>query len=251
MRRLRSAKSMRRALWRRGTAVAALAAAATVPALTSSEGADAGQGPRAADGGSKRCARAGSVTLAISRKARVYKRQPGRERAIYGCLRGTGRTWLIEDAFHSRNFVFPPPAIKLVGTVVGYAVDSHGKDRTFIDVIDLRHDPLDHVSPNKGVGEPAGARFGFVKVGSLSLARSGSVAWISCPEDPNVGDPEAEQRPGCVHPGRRDSVWILPHADESKTLVDKGRSIDPRSIIRRGRRFCWRRAGAERCRRVP
>jgi hypothetical protein len=170
---------------------------------------------------------------------------------VYGCLRSSGRTWLIEDAFHARNFVFSPPAIELAGPVVGYAVDSHGRDQTFIEVIDLRHDPLDHVSPNKGVAQPAGGRFGFVKVGSLSLARSGSVAWISCPEDPDVGNPEAEQRPGCVRSGKLDSVWALPHADESKTLLDRGRSIDPRSITRRGRRFCWRRAGEQRCKRVP
>jgi hypothetical protein len=175
----------------------------------------------------------------------------GKERAIYGCVHSIGRAHVLEDPFHERNFVFDPPAIQVRGTLVAYAVDNHGRAQTFIDAYDLRFDPESGRSPAKGVPQRAGRSFGYVKVGSLSLTKRGSIAWIACPEDPDDGNPVANQRPGCVRPGRRDAVWVLPHDATKKVLLDRGRSIDPRSMTRRGLRFCWRRGGGLRCRRVP
>jgi hypothetical protein len=204
-----------------------------------------------AAGGSERCDPAGSVTLAKSRKARAYQRRPGRKQTLYGCAYSTGRSYALAEPNVDGTYAFPPPAIKVTGPVVGFAWDDHEDITTYVSVIDVRHDPIERVSPNSAAPAEGGGHFVYVKVGSLQLGASGTVVWIACPEDPHKGNPTASQRPGCRHPGRRDTVWALRHDKRPKLRLDRGRSIDPSSLTRRGTRYCWIHGGRKRCKRVP
>jgi hypothetical protein len=203
------------------------------------------------EGGSKPCNPAGSVTLARSTKARAYQLRPGRKQALYGCAYATGKRYALAQPNFDGSYAFPPPALKVTGPVVAFAWDDHEDITTWVSVVDVRHDPLQRVSPNSAAPVQAGPQFTYVKVGSLQLGRSGTVVWIACPEDPDKGNPTASQRPGCLHPGRRDTVWALRHDKRPKLRLDRGRSIDPSSLTRRGTRYCWLHRGRKRCKRVP
>jgi hypothetical protein len=204
-----------------------------------------------AAGEPKRCNPAGSVTLAQSRQARAYQLRPGRKQTLYGCAYSTGRPYALAAPGFDGAYAFPPPAIKVTGPVVAFAWDDHEDVTTYVSVVDVRHDPIERVSPNSAAPAEGGGHFTYVKVGSLQLGASGTVVWVACPEDPDKGNPTASPRPGCRHPGRRDTVWALRHDRRPKVRLDRGRSIDPSSLTRRGTRYCWIRGGRRRCKRVP
>jgi hypothetical protein len=244
----RSSSSLQESRASRGAAAALLVMAAAF-AL----GAPAGEGSSGnAAAAYKRCRPLGSVTVASSARARVYQLSPGRKKTLWGCAYSVGREFRLADP-NEGAYAFPSPAVRVTGPIVAFAWDDQEGDATWVSVVDIRHNPLERVSPNSGAPAKAGGGAGYVKVGSLQLGASGTVAWISCPEDPDKGNPTASQHPGCEHPGRRDSVWVLPHDAQprAKVRLARGRSIDPSSLDREGRRYCWRQGGHARCERLP
>jgi hypothetical protein len=217
-------------------------------------GAAAGEGSsgKHATAAYKRCRPPASITVASSAKARAYQLSPGRKKTLWGCAYAVGREFRLADP-NEGAYAFPPPAVRVTGPVVAFAWDDQEGDTTWVSVVDIRHNPLERVSSNSGAPVKAGGGAGYVKVGTLQLGASGTVAWVSCPEDPNKGNPTASQRPGCEHPGRRDSVWVLPHDAQpgAKVRLARARSIDPSSLDRKDRRYCWRQGGHARCKRLP
>src|SRR3954452_8975513 len=92
------------------------------------------------------CEPEGSTTMLAPRSARVYQieRERGGRSTLYtyGCLRSTGDQLLLaSDAEPAAGF--PPPALSLNRTYVGYAVDTDaeptepGGRRTYVEVDDL------------------------------------------------------------------------------------------------------------------
>src|SRR3954464_9835463 len=129
----------------------------------------------------------GSTTMLATRFARVY--QVERERGgrstfyTYGCLRKTGDQLLLASDAEPAA-VFPPPAISLIGTYVGYAVDTDteptepGGRMTYVEVDDLS--PQDPGRERAGLVVAAGPS-DVARVGSLKASRSGAVGWVPAP----------------------------------------------------------------------
>ncbi len=202
-----------------------------------------------AAGSSRPCEPDGSVTLARTREARVY--QVERRRSdhatlyTYGCLHSSGVPVLLaSDA--EPAVLFPRPAISLAGPYVGYAVDTDtdpsapGGRMTYVEVDDLRPQQPGFEVP--GLVVSAGPRR-VARVGSLKVSRLGSVAWIACPA-PSDGPLAADPHGSCARPGAYDHVYratLGRQGNPRVTVLDKGRSIDPRSL-RRARRLsvAWR-----------
>jgi hypothetical protein len=202
-----------------------------------------------AEGSSRPCESDGSVTLAATREARVYQveKRRGDHATLftYGCLRSSGSPVLLASDAEPAA-LFPRPAISLVGTYVGYAVDTDtdptapGGRMTYVEVDDLR--PQQPGFEEAGLVVSAGPR-SVARVGSLKVSRRGSVAWIACPapsDGPLTADPDGR----CTRPGAPDHVYratLDRHGNPRVALLDKGRSIDP-SSLRRARRssVVWR-----------
>jgi hypothetical protein len=197
----------------------------------------------------KRCRPPGSVTLAGSPKARVYRLSPGRKKTLWGCAYSVGREFRLADP-DDGAYAFGPPAVRVTGPVVAFAWNDREGITTWVSVVNLRHSPFARVSPNSGAPARGGAGSGYAKVGSVQLGTSGTAAWISCPK--SEANPTASQR-GCAQPGRRDTVWVLPHdaKPRAKVRLARSRSIDPSSLVRDGEAYCWRQAGHMRCKRLP
>lgn len=196
----------------------------------------------------KRCRPAGSVTLASSSKGRLYQLSPGRKKPLWGCAYDTGRQFKLTYPDEGQ-FAFPPPALRVTGRIAAFAWDDWDKVVTHVRIIDLRYG-YDRDPPNPGTPTLAGPSDFYVKVGSMALGADNALVWIACPENPDNGNPTALRRPGCVHSGRRDSVWAVRAAGGPKVRLDRARTIDPSSLTRRGARYCWRHAGKRRCKRV-
>lgn len=143
---------------------------------------------------------------------------------------------------------FPPPSLAIAGPLVAYAVeggfDENDSD-TLVEVLDLRTGiSSDRFAPEFNV--PASRNEFGAKVGSMALAPTGGVAWISCP---SASSPLGDPRPTCVRAGPHNEVSKLDAGAARATLLDSGAGIDPRSLRRTGRSVTWRREG--RLRRAP
>src|SRR4051794_34295724 len=193
-----------------------------------------------ATGEKRPCEPDGSTTLLATRFARVY--QVERERGgrstlyTYACLRSTGDQLLLASDAEPAA-VFPPPAISLIGTYVGYAVDTDteptepGGRMTYVEVDDLS--PQDPGRERAGLVVAAGPS-DVARVGSLKASRTGAVVWVACPA-PHQGSLASDPSGACTRPGsharvyrarlRRDGTVLL-------ELLDRGRSIDPHSLRR-------------------
>src|SRR3954451_1302117 len=191
--------------------------------------------------GEKRpCEPDGSTTLLATRSARVY--QVERERGghstlyTYGCLRSTGGQLLLaRDAEPAA--VFPRPAISLIGTYVGYAVDTDteptepGGRMTYVEVDDLS--PQDPGRERAGLVVAAGPS-DVARVGSLKASRTGAVVWVACPA-PHQGSLASDPSGACTRPGSHARVYRARLRDDGNVrleLLDRGRAIDPHSLRR-------------------
>ena len=200
------------------------------------------------------CEPDGSTTLAETGTARVYKverERGGRSTSYtYGCLKAFGsQVLLASDAEPAA--LFPAPAISLIGPYVGYAVDtdtdtqSPGGRMTYVEVDDLR--PQEPGQERAGLVVSAGP-LGVARVGSLKVSRRGAVAWIACPA-PSTGPLAADPSGRCTRPGAYDRVYraVLGSSGVARVkLLDRGRTIDPRSLRRVRSGVAWRHAGKTR-----
>jgi hypothetical protein len=230
---------------RRGFAVLALPTTAVAAAALAAGG---GSLDASAAGSTPPCEPDGSVTLASSSAARVYQveRRRGDHATLYtyGCLRSSGSPVLLASDAEPAA-LFPRPAISLTGPYAGYAVDTDtdpsapGGRMTYVEVDDLR--PQEPGFEVAGLVVSAGPR-SVARVGSLKVSRSGSVAWIACPA-PSDGPLTADPHGSCARRGAYDRVYratLDRHGNPRVALLDKGRSIDPRSLRRVRSSVAWR-----------
>jgi hypothetical protein len=197
-------------------------------------------GPVSGAGEKKPCQPEESSTMLATRFARVY--QVERERGgrstlyTYACLRSTGGQLLLASDAEPAA-LFPLPAISLVGTYVGYAVDTDaeptepGGRMTYVEVDDLS--PQEPGKERAGLVVAAGPR-DVARVGSLKASRSGAVVWVSCPA-PSDGPLASDPSGACTRPGSHARVYrarLQPGGDVKLELLDKGRGIDPHSLRR-------------------
>lgn len=188
----------------------------------------------------ERCSR-GTRVLLKTRSGRVFQKaqEASGEPRTFACLFRRGRTQSLDDPFEGER-VFPPPAMKLVGPLIGYGVEQTDiglPGGTFVPVIDLRRSlesPFHVVRTNR-----AGSTR-FAAVGSLALRRDGAVAWISCPSDSERG---GRSRPACAVRGARHEVYKADGRPNERILLDRGPGIDPRSLRLKGSRVYWRVRG--------
>jgi hypothetical protein len=143
---------------------------------------------------------------------------------------------------------YPRPAIKLVGTVVGYAITSpsdpnEGEFITTIQRFDMRD-----------VSEPGFVNYpsvrvagGSPKIGSLVLRGDGAAAWIACPGRSNS---RGEFKPTCDRPSHEDRVYALARKAKNPKLLSHGTRIAPHSLRRHGLRISWVQHGRRRSARL-
>jgi hypothetical protein len=116
---------------------------------------------------------------------------------------------------------------------------------TYVEVDDLR--PQEPGQEVAGLVVSAGPR-SVARVGSLKVSRTGAVAWIACPA-PSDGSLASDPGGSCTRPGAYDRVYraALGRSGNMRVeLLDKGRSIDPRSLRRVHSGVAWRHAGKSR-----
>jgi hypothetical protein len=190
------------------------------------------------------CERSGSVTVARSPEVRVYKRHrdrhPGgtRVESTYACLAASGRTVRLDQPRADASFAYPPPGLRVAGSVVAYGIDVIGEfpsgDDTNVAVLDM----AGNGAPPSATGFDA-YRAGAGHVGSVAVTPAGGVAWIACP--PTSGRAEGSARPNCVKPGRSGKRVFKVEAGTSDVVkLDSGRAIDPRSIRVADGQVTWR-----------
>src|SRR3954451_22024185 len=200
--------------------------------------------------GEKRpCEPDGSTTMLATRFARVY--QVERERGgrstlyTYGCLRSTGGQLLLASDAEPAA-IFPRPAISLIGSYVGYAVDTdtepteRGGRMTYVEVDDLS--PQKPAKERAGLVVAAGPR-DVARVGSLKASSSGAVVWVACPA-PSDGPLASDPSGACTRPGSHARVYrarLRRDGSVRLELLDKGRGIDPHSLRRaKHSRVVWK-----------
>jgi hypothetical protein len=164
---------------------------------------------------------------------------------VYGCLFARG----VPVELHvgaSEGGVFGGPALSLVGHLVGLASEGCEQDScwTIVSLVDLR-DKDSAYSGGLTVDESAAHT---AKVGSLRFTRTGTVAFITCPED---GDFFGERQPNCIRPGSKNRVWIGNVHSKAKTVIDRGRGIDPSSLRLKGLRVTWVKNGRRKSHPLP
>jgi len=169
--------------------------------------------------------------LASNRSAIVFTlRGSG---ALTACRRGGEEIVLASQA---EGVVWQPlPALDLTGSLVGWA------ESTTQGMAIKTEDP----------GRFAGRRSRGIffdasqfRVGSLEVHRTAGVAWIQCPASMRKPGPVRSPSPNCVRPGRSvNRVYKAEAGSRTPVLLDRGRSIDPRSLTLRGSTLTWRKGG--------
>jgi hypothetical protein len=200
-------------------------------------------GAPAADQTRAACFPRDSKTLAQNRVARVYSRPgPGEddvERTLEACVFSKGAGVELDsprEGMHGHV----PPGLVLNGTVVGYAVVDCFEDcSTSVEAVDLLLKPPDENPIN---WSDASRREEVVKIGSLTVTRSGGLAWIACPR--GLDFELTRSWPTCLKPGYKDTVYrdaAGPFAPPERLGI--GRDIDPSSLRRKGSKLTWRQGG--------
>jgi hypothetical protein len=180
----------------------------------------------------------------------VFSVQTRHGERAYACPRPRGG--LLNLTYSDRlgpEFLFRPPALDIAGTNVGWADESKdgGSDFSGGGLQTLIHRAVWY-PPDRGPryrgwhgGEAvdAGPQQDS-QVGSLVVDRKGAAAWIACPPKPH------DAARGCRRPGHRDAVYISEALTTHRTLVARGRDIDPDSLTRSGSHIFWRQGGTRR-----
>jgi hypothetical protein len=157
----------------------------------------------------------------------------------YGCAVGQDHSLPLDSPGDS-VFALKGPALALAGHLAGYAAEvcdnATGDCTTNVFAVDLAAEPA-----KQNVSRHAAARTGagVVKVGSLRVSGTGSLAWIACPERTTHDALSGSSRPNCVHRGARDVVLAYTPGADALRVLDAGPEIDPSSIQLQGHRLAW------------
>jgi hypothetical protein len=186
---------------------------------------------------SSACSPAGARTVIANSEVRVLrysKEDPSFAGATVSCALKTGNVIELDDPVEG-DLVFSRPAIALAGHMVAYGANVNTDDglSTYVRVVDATQS----ISSLREMETE-------LKVGSVVVRESGSVAWISCRVDFD-DTPPASRGPECVRPGSLDRVYTAkpqgrPH------VIARGRDIDPDSLRLHGTRLSWRARGRTR-----
>jgi hypothetical protein len=159
-----------------------------------------------------------------------------RDFEVFACSKASGQGTPL-GAVADGEYPFLGPAIDLNGPVVGNAVEQCDSDfcATSIAATDMREQHPSQGNLNGSYGAPKPHH--LVKVGSLRVARDGTLTWIACPETKR-SKVDGLSEPSCVRAGHRDTVWVHRKGKPFKRL-DMGRTIDPSSLRLKGGRISW------------
>jgi hypothetical protein len=196
--------------------------------------------PASGPASSSRCAVRGSTTLLENSQVRVFRLpEHGKRRnfEVFACSKASGQGIVIGNV---RDGVYPflGRAIDLAGPVVGNAVEQCDSDfcATSIVATDMRDPHPSEGNLNGSYGAPKPHH--LVKVGSLRVARDGTLMWIACPHAKR-SKVDGSSEPSCARPGRRDTVWLRPPEGRPFKRLDRGRTIDPSSLRLKHGRISW------------
>ena len=219
----------------------AAAAAAVAAALAGGAGSAGAAGVSRA-----RCPHPAWATVTENREIVVRKHRNRHGDEAYVCHKRSGR-WEYLASSDGLEVDFLRDA-ELAGRSVGWAVNARDNDpdsspgRVSL-VYSLRYyPPGTHPRWRGWTGQPPvsppGPRYRS-RVGSVAVRPNTSVGWIACP-------PRSAGRRACNAPGRQVYVYYRRVGAKRRTLVTKGRNIDPDSLRRRGKRLVWTQGGRPR-----
>jgi hypothetical protein len=208
----------------------AVALAACASGSTSSWASTAG-------GSDTACHEPGSRTLLQTEQVRVFRVDSGQGPFTWSCNESTGNRMTLDGA---SSAVFKRPALAADGHTLGYAeesVDDDGAAATRVRVIDTRKPGITAMQEGR-LATPDEA-----KVGSLVVTAAGDIAWITC-KARYAGS--ATFGPDCLRRGALDRVYLWPVGQARPRIVERGRTIEPQSLRRRGQRVFWTASGKRR-----
>lgn len=184
--------------------------------------------PPAAQARPHDCATTGHTVLANG-KARVYRVGNTYGGEYYGCLYGSERRKLLGDYSFSSNNQLDTGFFRLRGRRVGYAnldFPGEGIEGWEAEVVDLR---------TRRVTRRSNANGGL---DDLRLTGSGSLALLSDDGSSTIG---GDGIPNKVH-----AYTVAKLEQDGRTLLDRGKSIDPDSLAVASHRVYWTHAGEPR-----
>ena len=187
------------------------------------------------------CVPKGTATLARNRVARVWRDGPADDSprfALVGCVFARGRQIGLDSPIDG-YYGHLPPAMALNGTVLGWvSTDCSEECGTAIHADDLARFPDEALNGGSATLDPDE----HVRVGSMTVTRSGALAWITCPRRTR-----SEVQPRCLKPGAKVGVYRnLPGFDTPTERLASGRDIDPSSLRRKGSTISWIQDGTRR-----
>jgi hypothetical protein len=179
--------------------------------------------------------------LRESAEVRVFtlpeKHGKRRDFEVFACSKASGVGTPLGSV---ANGVYPflGPAIDLTGPVIGYAIQQCDSEfcATSIAATDMRHPHDYRGSLNGSYGAPKPHH--LVKVGSVRVARNGTLIWIACPQTKR-SKVDGSAEPSCARAGHHDTVWLRPPKGEPFKRLDRGRTIDPTSLRLKHGRISW------------
>lgn len=206
------------ALGSAGALAAASSGSGSSPRSGSGERGKSASSPRANTGSSSSspCGPQRASTLASSRTARVYSVKG----IVYGCSNANRRPFRLGE--HSRCSV---DLVTVSGTLAAYGAERCGANNCASRVLVRR------LSDDKVVGSfpaftgPAGRGISATSVDSLVLNASGAVAWIASGCSIDLPPPDRQ---------------VYRAANHRQLLLDKGKTIVPRSLRLHGATLTWR-----------
>jgi hypothetical protein len=144
---------------------------------------------------------------------------------------------------------FGGPAVDLSGAVAAYPVvggDTAGPGTKIYTTVVNRANGAPLTRRDKTLTPPGQRGGGWVRIGSLRVTGRAAVAWIQCPQR-NENDFYYSQRPNCTKPGLSvNSIYKVGSNSFKPVLLDRGRGVDPASLMRVGSRIYWRHSGKRR-----
>jgi len=171
------------------------------------------------------CTPQGAVVARSSPSITVSRRSYGE---VFACLVSRGVP--VRLAGGLQTYVQSTATMRFTGPLLAYAsgFTTSGIDESSLDVVDLR-EPAYGLSRSAELATSENADLAVAR-----LRRNGAVAWVSCPES----FAKIYFRCGSSRK-RRKQVFVWPSRRESARLVDRGRSIRPRTFKLSGSLLTW------------
>jgi hypothetical protein len=196
--------------------------------------------PASGPASSSRCAAHGSTTLRENSQVRVFRLPAHGKRRnfdVFACSKATGAGTVLGNV-GAGVYPFLGPAIALNGPVVGNAKEQCDSDfcATSIAATDMSDPHPTQSNLNGSYGAPKPHH--LVKIGSVRVAKSGTLIWIACPHTKR-SKVDGSSEPSCTRPGHRDTVWLHVQGGPQFRRLDRGRTIDPSSLRLEHGRLSW------------